>query len=551
MKTFFSRPSFTKIYLLIVGFLIFPPIITALATPLAQPENRSVLSTSFEQTQPVNQINSDQIISPSSFIDNTNLPFFQKSEDKNFILQESFANVRLPVTEGTIFTGEEDSCILAIAEIAKCKPGNGSCVENAVKKYKKQCSPTEDKEFLKNNICLRHPSISHDGRVASSQQRIFNCQSCVGRGVGLEGAVDICKPENLKDPPKGNKVLTKNGQLSARISVTQKSRSANNDNIYLEMANQISNPFFGYINVFAENDELIEINIRASEIKNIRLNTNVDTDGLGGIVPSQNETCTFTYNPGPGWVIMSGPGTSQTNNGICSTTVKIKRNTQTVFYNFFELPAYAQTGEGVEVCVDGVCASINLSAASQVIADATTDVLNFFSTRCFFPGQELPDGSDCSPEDSLSVKILNFLLVLARIIVLLAIIYAGYLLMLGKEKEGRDALRQSVIGLVLVFLIATLVSLIERSISAKSTQPFAEFVSSIVSNFVIPIAGVLSLAYFVIGGYFVLTGGGNSNQVSKGWSYMRNAIIGLVVVILSFSIAQIITNVVIDFISSI
>ncbi len=53
MKTFFSRPSFTKIYLLIVGFLIFPPIITALATPLAQPENRSVLSTSFEQTQPV------------------------------------------------------------------------------------------------------------------------------------------------------------------------------------------------------------------------------------------------------------------------------------------------------------------------------------------------------------------------------------------------------------------------------------------------------------------------------------------------------------------
>ena len=555
MYLYFLKNKFIKIYFLISIFLIF--VSTTFIFGLFLFVGAAELST-FKTVPLISQTGGDSRITPLSSSKKTiDLFFSQRLDDHGSGTQksfESFAKSQIPLTNGSISTGEIDGCILAIAEIAKCNRGNGTCTVNAVNAYKRRCSPTEDKEILLDRICLRPPSVDHNGRNLSPQDRVFFCQACVGRGLGLEGADRVCTAERLQNPSEGgNKVLTKNGQLSAKISVTRRAyqRLSNNNSIY-EIMNNFSYPFFGNINAFAQDDLIdVDVIITALEIKNIGLNTS-ENNGAGGIVASQNETCTFTYSPGPGWVVENGPGTSQTNNGICSTTVKIKKvDTQTVFPNFFELPIFAQTEPSVGVCVGRACASVNLSSPTQVVTEATTDVLNFFKTRCFFPGQKLSDGRECSSEESLSVKILDFLLALARIVVLLAIVYAGYLLMLGKEKEGRDILRHSIIGLVLVFMIATLVNLVERSISEKSSQPFAEFVTSIVSNFVIPIAASISLVYFVIGGYFVLTAGGNSNQVSKGWSYMRNAIIGLIIVILSFSMAQIITNIAMNFVASI
>ncbi len=57
-------------------------------------------------------------------------------------------------------------------------------------------------------------------------------------------------------------------------------------------------------------------------------------------------------------------------------------------------------------------------------------------------------------------------------------------------------------------------------------------------NIVFGIMGVLLLAYFLYAGYLWMTAGGNQEQVEKAKNYMKNAVIGLVIALSSFSIAS-------------
>ncbi len=56
------------------------------------------------------------------------------------------------------------------------------------------------------------------------------------------------------------------------------------------------------------------------------------------------------------------------------------------------------------------------------------------------------------------------------------------------------------------------------------------------------VAGIIAVVFVIIGGYYVMTAGGNDTQAAAGRKTLTNALIGLVIVILAFTIVQAITG---------
>lgn len=62
-------------------------------------------------------------------------------------------------------------------------------------------------------------------------------------------------------------------------------------------------------------------------------------------------------------------------------------------------------------------------------------------------------------------------------------------------------------------------------------------------NVFLGILGVLILIYIVYGGYMIMTSAGESSQVDQGKSIIKNAIIGLAVVLAAYSITTVIVRI--------
>ena len=57
-------------------------------------------------------------------------------------------------------------------------------------------------------------------------------------------------------------------------------------------------------------------------------------------------------------------------------------------------------------------------------------------------------------------------------------------------------------------------------------------------------AGGIAVVFVIIGGYQYITSGGNEEQAEKGQKTLTNAIIGVVVIVLSYTIITVIANLV-------
>lgn len=67
-------------------------------------------------------------------------------------------------------------------------------------------------------------------------------------------------------------------------------------------------------------------------------------------------------------------------------------------------------------------------------------------------------------------------------------------------------------------------------------------VVGIVLKWLLTLAGVVATVFIIIGGYLYITAAGNEEQSEKGKKTLVNAIIGIVVVVLSMAIVTIVTN---------
>ena len=111
------------------------------------------------------------------------------------------------------------------------------------------------------------------------------------------------------------------------------------------------------------------------------------------------------------------------------------------------------------------------------------------------------------------------------------------------------------IGLSVLLVIPLLVSAQSSCDPTKSlvcnpapglfSTAFGTDFKSILANLIkvlLGFAGLVAMAYIVMGGYQMATSGGNSDSAEKGKKTLTNAIIGLVIIILSYVIITVVVN---------
>lgn len=61
-------------------------------------------------------------------------------------------------------------------------------------------------------------------------------------------------------------------------------------------------------------------------------------------------------------------------------------------------------------------------------------------------------------------------------------------------------------------------------------------------NILLSVAGLIAVLFIIIGGFQYITSGGNEELAERGKKNLQNAIIGVVIIILSFVIVRVISN---------
>ena len=77
----------------------------------------------------------------------------------------------------------------------------------------------------------------------------------------------------------------------------------------------------------------------------------------------------------------------------------------------------------------------------------------------------------------------------------------------------------------------------------SSTTSLAQLIPEII-QLLLGIAGGVAVIFVIIGGYQYITSGGNEEQAEKGRKTLINAIIGIIIIVLSYAIISVISNLV-------
>ncbi len=145
----------------------------------------------------------------------------------------------------------------------------------------------------------------------------------------------------------------------------------------------------------------------------------------------------------------------------------------------------------------------------------------------------------------------DFLFGLAAVVTALVIVWGGYKYLFaglpGEQKDGKDTIRNGVVGLIVVLLARGIADVIKRTINGEATltlqtDPIVNFIKIFLSGFFIPIVSVVTVVFFVLAGYYLITANGNESMVTKGKDAIRNAVIGLIIVLLATTIAQLVVS---------
>ena len=76
----------------------------------------------------------------------------------------------------------------------------------------------------------------------------------------------------------------------------------------------------------------------------------------------------------------------------------------------------------------------------------------------------------------------------------------------------------------------------------NSNDNVSDVITSFITNILLPLAGLIAVFFLIIGGYQYMTSAGNEELAERGKRTLQNAIIGLVIIILSYAIVTVISN---------
>jgi Type IV secretion system pilin len=157
--------------------------------------------------------------------------------------------------------------------------------------------------------------------------------------------------------------------------------------------------------------------------------------------------------------------------------------------------------------------------------------------------------------EELFTQIINVLIDLSSLVAVVVIVLGGYAYFLqffvnsGKQEgkmNGRELLIAGIMGLIVTTIARPLVGFIKSTLTAKggdlgiNDQNIIGFIRNVLANFLIPFASVVTLIFIVASAFMWLTAGSDETKVKNARTTLNGALIGLVIVLLSTTIVQLI-----------
>lgn len=192
------------------------------------------------------------------------------------------------------------------------------------------------------------------------------------------------------------------------------------------------------------------------------------------------------------------------------------------------------------------------------------DILGLKSWDCNVNVEAVSDESTLTNVTiTIAANVFNDIIIIAQYLVLGYVIYGGYLYSFsggdpGKVANGKKTLTQAFIGFAIVMLSYVILNTIRiiflgangafdtancaTADSATCVSP-TTMVSSII-QWVIGVAGLVSLIFVVYGGISYATSSGDPNRLQKAKGMITYAIIGLAIVALAEIITAFVSNII-------
>jgi hypothetical protein len=185
-----------------------------------------------------------------------------------------------------------------------------------------------------------------------------------------------------------------------------------------------------------------------------------------------------------------------------------------------------------------------------ILAPIISDVV-----RDTFNGKNGANVINTSALEKLFTEIINVLINLSSLVAVVVIVLGGYAYFLqffvnaGKQEgkmNGRELLIAGVMGLIVTTVARPLVGFIKATFTSKggdfgiNDQSIIAFIRNVLANFLIPFASVVTLIFIVAAAFMWLTAGSDETRVKNAKATLNGALIGLVIVLLSTTIVQLI-----------
>lgn len=78
--------------------------------------------------------------------------------------------------------------------------------------------------------------------------------------------------------------------------------------------------------------------------------------------------------------------------------------------------------------------------------------------------------------------------------------------------------------------------------SPEGDGSFGALLGKLINGILLPLAGIIAMLFIIIGGYQYMTSGGDEEAAARGKRNLQNAVIGLVIIILSYVIVTVVIN---------
>jgi hypothetical protein len=131
--------------------------------------------------------------------------------------------------------------------------------------------------------------------------------------------------------------------------------------------------------------------------------------------------------------------------------------------------------------------------------------------------------------------------------------YSYYVEYFWNERRSNDKLAPTELiygaigGLVVITLARPMIWFIKSIFQVDNNtlifqnQPIVNLIQNFLVRFAIPLSSIFAVVFLVVAGYFWMTANGDEKRVAASQNMVRNAVIGLVIVLLCTTIVQLIT----------